>query len=413
MLEVEQTGLEVVTYNITNAASLAQNIAQIAATANDNNKFARVNITGNLGLQDSDKQNLKILKNLKTSRPENIGVEWNGRNIYPAFQGVKLTHAEWLEMDSPSIGQNPTGAKFEVTQEDLTKFPSHYHGMLIVPATGDLTVTISSVSELAAKVTEAVNVANSGAQVLIRIISELTVNSAHTATMRPLGDHPNITFASDSRALRAGASEVIISGPLAIKAGLVNQGRYPMNMFKILGADNGANMWVQSDASNGQLVKTDTLTHGRVGADYEKLLPKTLYFKFHGVNVNTLAHHMNSPYVIECHVIEDSSLPGNKPAMGFVTSNVLAMMQTPGTNKPAGQYVLYFTVHPVVSTYMTKDGFDREQALPAGTPANTMRLLTVGDSIQINLGRLYTDRTPKSEPKARGWGKSLFPISDR
>ena len=78
--------------------------------------------------------------------------------------------------------------------------------------------------------------------------------------------------------------------------------------------------------------------------------------------------------------------------MGGVTSEILAMMKTPGTNKAAGEYVLVFTVHPIITTYTTIESPSQTQGL-GGVPANHMVLdaksgdkAGLGDSIGTNNG---------------------------
>ena len=394
--------LETVTFTVNGIAALRTQIDNIEAAVNSGAKFARVDITGNIAIANNDdKALLKKLKDLKavvaksgsglksSADGQFIGVIWGANGIYPASAGITLTSAEWIAMDSPKITASPTGDKFEVAQNDMANFPG-YQDVLTNPSQVGETVdiTISNVNEINSKANQAVADAVAGKSVNINMPVGLVLMNNNMTAMEQL-KHPNVTFVSGS--VKAGEAEVTISAELANKLQLFSGGiRYPNEMFKITGK-GGAR-----DYTGDILVKTDTLTHGSGGANMEKLLPATLIFKFHGKDVTDLVKHKGSPYIIQCQVVANNNLPGGKPAMGGVTSEVLAMMRTPRATKPGdNDVVLVFTVHPIVTTYSTKIGFNKDVGLDGayGIPSNAMVLDTnsgskagLGDSIGTNHG---------------------------
>ena len=384
MLEIDQSDIEIetVTFNITDAADLAAKISQIYATANDPTKFAQVNITNNLGINDADKANLKTLKSLKSG---DIDVNWNGKYIYPAQKGVTLTYADWLDMDSPAIGVSPTGDKFEVTENDLTDFPTAYKGMLTTPEQNPTTldISISNLSELSSKTDAAIGAAMAGTKVTVDLPGGLTLNNPNMIYFARL-DHANITFTTNSW-IRAGEKNVPLAASLANKVKLFSEGvEFPENMFKISGN--------YRDYTGNIRVGVDTLTHST--ADLGRYVPTTIIFKFHGKDVSDLTKLKDFPGVIECQIVDKSGMgwPGNRPAWGNANSEVIAMTQTPGTNKPAGDFVLLFTQHPVITTYTQRTSGSQTMG-EGGIPANPIVFDTnagdkagIGDSIGTNWG---------------------------
>ena len=239
-----------------------------------------------------------------------------------------------------------------------------------------LDVSINNVGEIGTKTDQAIAAAMAGTKVTVNLPFGLDLNSNDMVHFVRL-DHANITFTSNSW-IRAAQPEVAITGSLANKVTLFTGGvDFPTNMFKISGD-------YRTYVGNTR-VKVDTLTHST--ADLSRYVPATMIFKYHGKDVSDLLQLKNSPYTIECQVLENNSLPGGLPAMGNVSDDILAMMSTPATRNvtiqnvsytKTGNIVLNFTVNPIITTYSTKNGFTAVQGLPA-IPANSMKLTTIQD----------------------------------
>ena len=384
LLEVEQNGtdVETVTFTITNAATLASLLAQITQTADDSKKFAKVDITGDIGISEADKANFKALKTLKTSKGANrISVNWGSYGIYPAAKGVTLTPTEWADMNSSDqpdlkIVASPTGDKFEVTQEHLSQF-GNYQNMVEVPTPPDPTVnvSISNANELSAKAQEAATAAVSGKEVKVTLSNGLQINSANAAHLEKLL-HDNITIAGGT--ITAASQKVEVTAEILKKIPQYMNGRYNNgNMFFVPGRDKSGGGAEDLIGLNVGMFVTDTASYGKDGIKIMYMVPEKMFWNIHGANASRLAEHKDFPGKIPTDIRADNNLPGGLPAFGNMTDELFWLIETASITPTGAIYTLNVT--PVVTTYRLVQGGNQNDAL-GGVPAAPARIKTLGDA---------------------------------
>ncbi|MCL1786220.1 MAG: hypothetical protein FWG39_03685 [Alphaproteobacteria bacterium] len=320
----------------------------------------------------------------------NAAVNLNWANIYPDAAGILFSYAgNWVRLRNPNLAANSHNqSKWLVTPADYALFPSAQQGALEVQTRVVTFPAVNSASELIGQFSAIADSAD------VQYVSQVIVPIGSIDINR--GQLPDIVSGV------AGLTSPKIQlnwadlGIWPTESGILlryNEDWVPLGKPDRPNLRANPHKWTVGEqdlplfdaAGQGNAVEIEEedpppsfnkVYYGIDGSNlpYHSTEIDTVVWNMHGANAANLARVANWGRTVVVAVQDSLGLPGGRKAMGNVTNNVLALMQTPSTNKQADEYVLLFHVDPIITTYAMSPG---APGIGATAP---MSISTIGDS---------------------------------
>lgn len=367
----EQTTKDVIRLDITDVKKLAH----LNSITNEPQKKFQFRVINNLPVDANTVGELKYFGDWK--KKDNISVEWSKNSkgtrsgdtyvVTPNGQ-VPLTYEQYSEdfggVPIAAAEENSDTNSFVTTDADAEKFfesgieaVTGYKGENIVIENPDqLADWVDIVSEYAGRETRSKTGTRASVtlgQSLNSNVKGLRIKNEHIKNLQTITELADI----ENKNLQADEKDVVTNADLLKQYTLHGDGsKYNGGkLFKVIGANGAENLMGKT---NGQFIKTDTVSIGINGAKLKHFVPNQAFVDVHGADVSVLSDLSDwTNDAIEIVPIADKSLPGGQRALMGHTDETLNMISTPAARVAKGPYT--YNINPILTRYVKKNAVTR------------------------------------------------------